>query len=309
MTPNRVAVAVEKYGSQIPANYTGMLRSDLEKADDRCMDEFMFLPIKKKGVTLTLSLLLGHLGIDHFYLGNKKKGFSKLALFILTTICSNSGNATGPSVLFGIALGIWWFVDIFKNYKRTKYNNFYSLSAYLYNHPYKELPVGAAPTSTLHYTPTASTTVKPTAPIKPAATPKPAVKPASAAKTTAKPSAADVIQLPPSTAKYSPVKTAPAKKPVEQPAMSTNDAMSAYAKSTESKSAALSLDDLADLAAAKSTLDNNNTVTVSEAPAKKKVSDKIDLTFSNITVNTALAKDLGFEDFDEAKMGGVSRGR
>lgn len=307
MTPNRVAVALEKYKAQIPAGYESLLRSDLEKADDRCMDEFMFLPIRRKGATVALSILFGHLGLDHFYLGNKRKGFFKLGLFVLVGICSGS-IATGPTVLLALSLAVWWFIDIFKNYKRTKYNNFYSLSAYLYNHQYKELPEGATSTATLNYTPTVSTAAKPAAKTSAA---KPTVKSTAKAKASAKSSNADVIQLPPSSAKYSPVKTAP--KPTvkaEEPPKSIDAAMNAYAKSSSSE---LSVDDLADLASANAILSGTQQSTVAAPTVETKASapKKLDLTFSNITVNASLAKDLGFEDFDEPTTtnGGARRGR
>jgi hypothetical protein len=121
--------------------------------------------------------------------------------------------------------------------------------------------------------------------------------------------------------KYSPIKVnTPAAskstgKKTVQPALppaplpSIDEAMSAYAKSFESNNGALSLDDLADLAAAKSTLDSASVQKASEKNTKKDVPTKVDLTFSNITVNPSLAKDLGFEDFNESAIGGARHGR
>ena len=313
MTPNRVTVAIEKYKPQIPSGYEGMFRNALEEADDRCMDEFMFLPIKRKGVTLALSLFLGHLGLDHFYLGNKKKGVMKLACFVMTTILSSS-NASGATALFGIALGIWCLVDIFKNHKRATYINYYGLSGYLYDHPYKELPAGATSTATLNTASSNATAKKGSAKAKSTA----AAKSGTSTSATSKPYTPATV---PSNEKYSPIKvnTPVASKstgkktvqpaPAPAPLPSIDEAMSAYAKSFESNNGALSLDDLADLAAAKSTLDSASVQNASEKNTKKDVPAKVDLTFSNITVNPSLAKDLGFEDFNESAIGGARHGR
>ena len=56
MTPNRVLVAMEKYGKCIPGYCYSAFRKYLEEADDNCMDEFMFLRVKSKWLTLAFSI-------------------------------------------------------------------------------------------------------------------------------------------------------------------------------------------------------------------------------------------------------------
>ena len=237
----------------------------------------------------------------------------KLSCFILTAILSSS-EASGASVVFSIAFGIWCLIDIFKNHKRATYTNYYMLCGYLYNHPYKELPAGAAPSVTLKPVTNSATAKKGNSKTKGTATAK------SDTQSAAAPKPYTPVTVP-SNEKYSPIKVntpvaskSTGKKTV-QPALppaplpSIDEAMNAYAKSVESKTGELSVDDLADLAAAKSTLDNGKVQKASEKTAKKNVPAKVDLTFSNIPVDPSLAKDLGFEDFNESAIGGARHGR
>lgn len=138
MTPNRITVALEKYQKHVPEEDLLQLRRALELAYDECLDEFMFLPIKKKTTTLLLSLFLGGIAADRFYLGNYGLAFSKL-IFRVVSIFMSAVPILG--LVMSIISGIWCFADIFLTYKETKAMNYRLLLHYLRKHEkYIEVP-------------------------------------------------------------------------------------------------------------------------------------------------------------------------
>ena len=70
------------------------------------------IPLKDPNITLILSIFLGHLGIDRFYVGDIGLGVAKLLLNYFT-------------------LGLWWFIDIFFSYKKAKIYNASKIREYL----------------------------------------------------------------------------------------------------------------------------------------------------------------------------------
>ena len=80
------------------------------------------LPLKKTVVTVLLSIFLGGLGIDRFYVGDVKFGIAKLAVTIVSSILLF---VPFLGTFASIANGIWKFVDIFFCYKRGYYKKNY----------------------------------------------------------------------------------------------------------------------------------------------------------------------------------------
>ncbi|GAH52056.1 unnamed protein product [marine sediment metagenome] len=65
-------------------------------------------------IVLTVIPITDILGANWFYLGRKKVGFAKLALFFIYLV---AGVATGVENLdvglfFGLVVVIWWLIDI-----------------------------------------------------------------------------------------------------------------------------------------------------------------------------------------------------
>lgn len=79
------------------------------------------LPLKKTVVTVLLSIFLGGLGIDRFYVGDVKFGIAKLAVTIVSSILLF---VPFLGTFASIANGIWKFVDIFFCYKRGYKKNY-----------------------------------------------------------------------------------------------------------------------------------------------------------------------------------------
>ena len=86
------------------------LKSELEKVKDSAYDNILVSKIHSPTTTLILSIFLGALGIDRFYIGDVGIGICKL--------------------LFGwLTLGIWPIIDIFCSFKRVKVKNFENIIA------------------------------------------------------------------------------------------------------------------------------------------------------------------------------------
>ena len=135
MTPNRVQVALEKYGKRIPTDSVASFKKHLQDADDSCMDEFMFLKTKSPVTALLFSIFLGGVGVDRFYLGDKGIGFAKIFLPLGASLISFIpviGWLIGG--IASLAISIWKFVDIFLVFRDAKRYNYHSLSSYLSAH-------------------------------------------------------------------------------------------------------------------------------------------------------------------------------
>ena len=82
----------------------------MEKVKDSAYDNILVSKIHSPTTTLILSIFLGALGIDRFYIGDVGIGICKL--------------------LFGwLTLGIWSIIDIFCSFKRAKVKNFENIIA------------------------------------------------------------------------------------------------------------------------------------------------------------------------------------
>lgn len=142
MTESNIAIAIEMYGKQIPQASMGTFRGYLQSASDSCMSELTATPIKRKGVTLALSLFLGGLGIDRFYLGDVGLGIAKLVVGIAASFLLLIP-VFGWIVLIGRS--IWTIVDWFLTYKKVKELNYSKLYGVLQRYKAKT-PPKATPT-------------------------------------------------------------------------------------------------------------------------------------------------------------------
>lgn len=132
MTPNRITIALEKYGKQIPKDCIHYFKNVyLKEASDDCLDEFILLPIKGKTKTLLFSIFLGGFGADRFYLGDKKTGIAKLIFGLISLILSG---VPILGLILSLASSIWCIADIFITYKNAKEINFDTLTTFLRKH-------------------------------------------------------------------------------------------------------------------------------------------------------------------------------
>ncbi|MGN0812485.1 MAG: NINE protein [Candidatus Coproplasma sp.] len=131
MTPNRVTVAFEKYARQIPQYKHSALRSYMQRMPDEYMDEFMFVPLKRKWLSILFSLLLGGIGVDRFYVGDVGLGVFKLIFSVVTVLCSS---VPILGLILNIIRAIWSIADIFLCYKKVKELNYDTLSSFIGTH-------------------------------------------------------------------------------------------------------------------------------------------------------------------------------
>lgn len=119
MSDNRVFVAMERLQKQVPAEDRQNLYNALKRAPNEHMDAIMYMPLKRKGLVLFLSIFLGGLGIDRFYLGDVGLGVTKILLSLSALIPEIT-----IAILFLIVRAIWCFVDIFLTYSSAKKMNY-----------------------------------------------------------------------------------------------------------------------------------------------------------------------------------------
>ena len=104
MTTEKVNALITQFKNHIPDDQVLILKNSLASASDDCYDNMIALTFKNPTTTLLLSIFLGGLGVDRFYIGDTGLGVCKL--------------------LFGWVTGyIWPIVDIFFSYKKTKEKN------------------------------------------------------------------------------------------------------------------------------------------------------------------------------------------
>ena len=108
MESTKVNLILTNYRDKIPAEQILNFKNILEKAPDSKYDELIMIPTKSVTTTLLLSIFLGGIGVDRFYIGDVGLGVAKLFLGTLT-------------------LGIWPIVDIFMCYKKVKEKNLQNL--------------------------------------------------------------------------------------------------------------------------------------------------------------------------------------
>ena len=85
-----------------------VFKNALTKASDESYNDIITVPVKNPTTVLLLSIFLGGLGVDRFYIGDTGLGIAKLLLGWLTA-------------------GIWPLIDIFMTYKKVKQTNMQNL--------------------------------------------------------------------------------------------------------------------------------------------------------------------------------------
>lgn len=108
MTDDKVISLFAAYSDKIPSEKQILFKSALKKADDSAYENLAAVSTKSATTTVLLSIFLGWLGIDRFYIGDTGLGVAKLLLGWMTA-------------------GIWPFIDIFFSYKKAKEKNLQAL--------------------------------------------------------------------------------------------------------------------------------------------------------------------------------------
>lgn len=96
------------YGNYLPLEHIHAIRSRLEATrHDEAMLQIIFSQLKDPTISLILSILLGPLGIDRFFIGDIGLGIGKL--------------------ITGGGCSIWWIIDIFFIMDATRQKNAFKL--------------------------------------------------------------------------------------------------------------------------------------------------------------------------------------
>ena len=104
MTEDKVVALLARFSEDLPSGSAFAVGNALRTAPDNMFDYLITLPVKSAGITVVLSIFLGGLGIDRFYVGDIGLGIAKL--------------------LFGwLTLGLWPLIDIFLCYKKARQVN------------------------------------------------------------------------------------------------------------------------------------------------------------------------------------------
>lgn len=108
MEDKDLQVIMMGYQKGIPENKKVMFKNALKKASPEQVDNLTMVKLFNPVVTLILSIFLGGLGVDRFYIGDIGLGVAKLLVGWLT-------------------FGIWPLVDIFCSYRKAKEKNLVNL--------------------------------------------------------------------------------------------------------------------------------------------------------------------------------------
>ena len=110
MENTKVNALMAQYKDLIPSDQVLMLKNALQNAPDYAYDNLVTVQTKSPIVTLLLSIFLGGLGVDRFYIGDIGLGVAKLLLGWLT-------------------LGIWPLIDMFCAFGAAKKKNLQNILA------------------------------------------------------------------------------------------------------------------------------------------------------------------------------------
>lgn len=103
MDQNKVDQFIMMNGKYLPQEQLLSIKSSLEMMDDSKWTSVQFMQFKDPMISLILSLLVGSLGIDRFYIGDTLLGVLKLL--------SCGG------------FGLWAIIDLFLIMEATRQNN------------------------------------------------------------------------------------------------------------------------------------------------------------------------------------------
>ncbi len=144
LSSGQISAIMAKYSSALPSGDIPVIYEMLGRCHESKYSSFMDIKIKSPVAATIISIFFGGIGVDRFYVGDKKAGFGKLALWLITlilTICTivkymgfiNSGVETNDLyaligyyvgiAIVGFALSTWCFVDMFIIHSRAKKAN------------------------------------------------------------------------------------------------------------------------------------------------------------------------------------------
>ncbi|MCL2567248.1 MAG: TM2 domain-containing protein [Alphaproteobacteria bacterium] len=109
------------------------ISQNLDNTSDGHLENLMLLPLKNPILTFILSITLGMIGVDRFYLGDVLKGIIKLFCFLAIFLVVFMAVMFNENIIFGIFVPyaivfIWYFLDLYLTFKKSKKINFNAIN-------------------------------------------------------------------------------------------------------------------------------------------------------------------------------------
>lgn len=125
MQDNKVKFLMEKFGNEITDTTRNEFFNKLREAPDEAFESMTRVPLKKKAVTLVLSIFLGGVSAGRFYVGMTRSAVIKLVVLVAISIVSAFLGALVPFIsLIGMLPGvIWGIYDMVKSFAFTREAN------------------------------------------------------------------------------------------------------------------------------------------------------------------------------------------
>ncbi|MDE6585716.1 MAG: TM2 domain-containing protein [Clostridia bacterium] len=112
---------IEKYKNELTPTSFHYFKEALNEARPQVYKELLDMPLKKKTTTILLSVFLGNIGVDRFYVGDNKLGALKIMGTVVAMLC-NFVPVLG--IIAAIANAVWKIADIFISHKKAKDRNY-----------------------------------------------------------------------------------------------------------------------------------------------------------------------------------------
>ena len=137
MTAENVNVVLNRYKGKVSSGSVESLKSRLESSPDDGLQSLLKSPTKSRLVVFALSLLLGGLGLDRFYLGDKPLGLAKMiynlfvsGLMVLVFLVEHPTIEIVTIIAFVFLTFsiIWQLVELYYTYKSVKVYNLSKLN-------------------------------------------------------------------------------------------------------------------------------------------------------------------------------------
>lgn len=120
MTPNKVTLLIEKFGKNLSQEDMRKFTNTFKSLDDSHFESIVYTPLKSKLKTILFAVLLGGIGADRFYIGDKGLGILKLIINVGATLLRmiNVSALAVVSTIISIAGSIYLIADMFISYKK-----------------------------------------------------------------------------------------------------------------------------------------------------------------------------------------------
>lgn len=133
MTQENIDKVIQTYKYSITKHSVDTLKRDMENAPDECADNLSQVKIKKISIVLLLSIFLGFIGLDRFYVDDRRLAISKI-IFTVLTVAIRFIPSDIAVIIANILTGfmcIWYLMEIYNTFQCARIMNASRLSYYI----------------------------------------------------------------------------------------------------------------------------------------------------------------------------------